>query len=83
MVYVKCTPHTCDLCAKASIKVLPADVIKIVTESYNWFAHSVKRQVEYKEILDLFSNIDPPKKLQVEKNISSCQDKCCESNGRK
>ena len=60
MVYVKCTPHTCDLCAKASIKVLPADVIKIVTESYNWFAHSVKRQVEYKEILDLigFALID-------------------------
>ena len=60
MVYIKCTPHTTDLCSKASIKVLPSDVIKIVTESYNWFAHSIKRQTEYKEILELvgFALID-------------------------
>ena len=40
--------------------VLPASVDFLIKESYNWFAHSSHRQLEYKSILELvgFDNID-------------------------
>lgn len=51
IVHMKCCPHTVDNGAKEANKTMPTDLLKLVAESYNWFAHSKIRQEDYKELL--------------------------------
>ena len=51
IVFVKCIAHGCDNSSKQANVVMPSDVLKLVTECYNWFAHSALRQSRYKETL--------------------------------
>ena len=53
LTHVRCTAHSLDLAAKDAVKFLPSNLEFMIRESYNWFAHSVIRQNEYRQVLDL------------------------------
>ena len=55
-----CSPHSCDVCAKDALEIMPSVLEFLIRESYNWFAHSAQRQSEYKNVLELvgFENIN-------------------------
>lgn len=45
------------------MKLLPSNIEYMVRETYNWFAHSAKRQYEYKNIYETINNGGCPLKL--------------------
>ncbi|XP_017483293.1 PREDICTED: uncharacterized protein LOC108372153 isoform X2 [Rhagoletis zephyria] len=52
---IGCTCHSIHLCASAAGKVLPAGLEILTRNIYLYFAHSAKRQVEFKEFQEYFS----------------------------
>lgn len=44
---VRCVCHSLDNCTKFAYKTVPYQLDFILTETYNWFALSAKRQGEY------------------------------------
>ncbi|XP_078509628.1 uncharacterized protein LOC144769412 [Lissotriton helveticus] len=64
---VRCICHSLDIVARKAMQSLPSNVKFMVRETYNWFAHSPKRQAVYR---DLYQTLDGGMPLKL---ISPCE----------
>lgn len=60
---IRCVCHSLDIVANKAMQLLPSNIEYMVRETYNWFAHSAKRQYEYKNIYETINNGGCPLKL--------------------
>lgn len=63
LVLVKCVCHSLQLACSEAIDVLPTHIDYLVRETFNWFAHSPKRQQEYRVTYAAITSGDVPNKL--------------------
>lgn len=63
LVLVKCLCHSLHLVCNEAVDVLPTHMDYLVRETFNWFAHSPKRQQMYKAIYAAINSGQSPKKL--------------------
>lgn len=52
---IGCISHSLHLCSSAAARKLPANIENLARNIYLFFAHSTKRQLEFKELQELFS----------------------------
>ena len=65
IVMFKCVCHSLQLAASKAAEAMPAHIDFMVRESYNWFSHSTKRLVEYRQLHKTITNEVPTKLLQL------------------
>eukprot|EP00795_Rhopilema_esculentum_P009772 gene9772-18305_t len=65
IVMFKCVCHSLQLAASKAAEVMPAHIDFMVRESYNWFSHSTKRLIEYKELHKTITDEIPNRLLQL------------------
>ncbi|OXU23157.1 hypothetical protein TSAR_001835 [Trichomalopsis sarcophagae] len=46
---IKCICHSLHLASEKACECLPRHLDYMIRESHNWFSHSTKRQLEYKD----------------------------------
>ncbi|KAH9363803.1 hypothetical protein HPB48_005056 [Haemaphysalis longicornis] len=63
LVLVKCVCHSSQLACNEAIDVLPTHIDYLVRETFNWFAHSPKRQQAYRETYAAINSGGVPNKL--------------------
>lgn len=63
LVLVKCVCHSLHLACNEAVDVLPTHMDYLVRETFNWFAHSPKRQQMYKAIYEAINSGEVPRKL--------------------
>ena len=56
IVIFKCVCHSLQLAASKAADTLPAHLDFLVRESYNWFSHSPKRLIHYRELHKCLTN---------------------------
>ncbi|KAE8288359.1 hypothetical protein D5F01_LYC12228 [Larimichthys crocea] len=47
---IRCVCHSLDIVANKAMQLLPSNVEYMIRETYNWFAHSAKRQSDYNSV---------------------------------
>ncbi|KAE8280143.1 hypothetical protein D5F01_LYC22285 [Larimichthys crocea] len=47
---IRCVCHSLDIVAHKAMQLLPSNVEYMIRETYNWFAHSAKRQSDYNSV---------------------------------
>ncbi|KAE8293881.1 SCAN domain-containing protein 3 [Larimichthys crocea] len=47
---IRCICHSLDIVAHKAMQLLPSNVEYMIRETYNWFAHSAKRQSDYNSV---------------------------------
>ena len=62
-IHIKCICHSLQLCSSYALKTLPRNVEFMVSETYNWFSHSVARQQKYKELYGKINVGEEPLKI--------------------
>ncbi len=60
---IRCVCHSLDIVANKAMQLLPSNIEYMVRQTYNWFAHSAKRQYDYKNIYETINNGGCPLKL--------------------
>lgn len=66
LILIRCTCHSLQLAVShASEQALPRNIEFLIRETYNWFAHSTKRKIEYQEIYETINCGEAP--LQIVK----------------
>lgn len=64
LVMVRCVCHSVQLAVSSATKdTLPRNIEYLVKETYNWFSHSSKRQIAYKQIYSTINDGKQP--LQI------------------
>ncbi|KAK3926574.1 General transcription factor II-I repeat domain-containing protein 2 [Frankliniella fusca] len=67
LILVKCICHSVDKAAEYAYKAIPDEVTYLVTETYNWFAHSSVRQDEYQQYYEAKKGCKPGKLVSPSK----------------
>ena len=60
---IRCVCHSLDLVANKAMQLLPSNLEYMIKETYNWFAHSAKRQSDYRNIYETINDGECPLKL--------------------
>ena len=47
---IRCVCHSLDIVAHKAMQLLPSNLDYMIRETYNWFAHSAKRQSDYSSV---------------------------------
>lgn len=64
LILIPCVCHSLQLAVtRASENTLPRNIEFLIRETYNWFSHSTKRQIEYKNIYKLINCGESPLKI--------------------
>ena len=65
IIIFKCVCHSLQLAASKAADTLPAHLDFMIRESYNWFSHSPKRLIQYRELHKCITNNVPIKLRQL------------------
>lgn len=60
---IRCVCHSLDIVANKAMQLLPSNLEYMIRETYNWFAHSAKRQSDYNSIYRAINDGGCPLKL--------------------
>lgn len=60
---IRCVCHSLDIVAHKAMARLPSHVEYLIRETYNWFAHSSKRQSDYRAVYETINGGEAPLKL--------------------
>ncbi|KAL1252639.1 hypothetical protein QQF64_017332 [Cirrhinus molitorella] len=60
---IRCVCHSLDIVAKKAMQQLPSNIEFMIRETYNWFAHSSKRQNDYRNLYETVNNGGCPLKM--------------------
>lgn len=64
LILIPCICHSLQLAVNhASENTLPRNIEFLIRETHNWFSHSTKRQIEYKQIFELINCGEAPLKI--------------------
>lgn len=58
-----CVCHSLDIVAHKAMQYLPSNLDYMIRETNNWFAHSTKRQSDYRAVYETMTNGECPLKL--------------------
>ena len=60
---IRCVCHSLDIVAKRAMELLPSNIDFMIRETYNWFAHSSKRQCDYRDVYETICDGEAPLKF--------------------
>ncbi|KAL0153997.1 hypothetical protein M9458_050699, partial [Cirrhinus mrigala] len=60
---IRCVCHSLDIVANKAMQLLPSSMEYMIRETYNWFAHSAKRQGDYKAVYETLNDGGCPLKF--------------------
>jgi len=64
LIHIPCVCHSLQLAVSAAANdTLPRNIEYLITETYNWFAHSTLRQAEYKNLYKVINDNHSPLKI--------------------